>query len=312
MEDSSQSETLWIAPNSKSAALQSRLFALLKIMRPKQWAKNGFIFAAIVFDRQLTNWAGVADTIAGLILFCLLSSAVYMINDLADLEADRLHPDKRLRPLPSGQLSPTLVGLMAALILAAVLPLSFALAPAFGLIATTYFVLMVAYTFWLKHLPLIDVLVIAAGFVLRVRAGVVLIDVERFSPWLYVVTTLLALYLGFGKRRAELAALASGSRAQRRVLDGYTLPLLDQLITIVSSTTIIAYSLYTFSAPNLPENHSMMLTVPFVIYSIFRYLYLVHVEKAGGAPEEVLFSDRPLQVTILLWVVSVLAIFYVL
>jgi len=157
----------------------------------------------------------------------------------------------------------------------------------------------------------LDVFGKRVGFFLRRGCGVVLIEVARFSPWLYVVTTLGSLYLGFGKRRAELAVLADGANAQRRVLDGYSLPLLDQLITIVSATTIIAYSLYTFSAPNLPENHIMMLTIPFVIYGIFRYLWLIQVKHSGGAPEDVLLSDRPLQVSIILWGLSVLLIFYI-
>jgi hypothetical protein len=157
----------------------------------------------------------------------------------------------------------------------------------------------------------LDVFSIALGFLLRVIAGVTLIHVARFSPWLYVVTTLGALYIGFGKRRAELALLADGANAHRRVLDGYTIPLLDQFITILSGTTIVAYSLYTFSAPNLPENHIMMLTIPFVLYGIFRYLYLIQVTHSGGAPEEVLLSDRPLQVSIILWGLCVLYIFYV-
>jgi hypothetical protein len=146
---------------------------------------------------------------------------------------------------------------------------------------------------------------------LRVVAGVTLIHVTRFSPWLYVVITLGALYIGFGKRRAELALLAGDANSHRRVLEGYTIPLLDQLITIVSATTIIAYSLYTFSAPNLPGNHVMMLTIPFVIYGVFRYLYLIQVEHSGGAPEDVLIEDRPLQITILLWGIAILLIFYV-
>jgi len=146
--------------------------------------------------------------------------------------------------------------------------------------------------------------------VLRVAAGVSLIEVERFSPWLYVVTTLGALYIGFGKRRAEVMLLEQNANQHRKVLDGYTLPFLDQMITIVSSTTVIAYSLYTFSAPNLPSNHAMMLTIPFVLYGIFRYLWLLQVKKEGGAPEEILLSDRPIQVVVLLWVISVLIIFY--
>jgi len=154
------------------------------------------------------------------------------------------------------------------------------------------------------------VLILAAGFVLRVHAGVTLIDVERFSPWLYVVMSLLSLFLGFGKRRAEIALLTHGAGSHRKVLEGYTLPLLDQYIMIVSGTTIVAYSLYTFSAPNVPENHSMMLTIPFVIYTIFRYLYLIQVENSGGSPEEVLLTDRPFQIAMILWAATVLAIFY--
>ena len=153
-------------------------------------------------------------------------------------------------------------------------------------------------------------LIIAAGFVLRVVGGVALIQVERFSPWLYVVMTLLSLYLGFGKRRAELALLSDDAGSHRKVLHGYTIPLLDQYIMIVSGTTIVAYSFYTFSAPNVPANHSMMLTIPFVVYAIFRYLYLIQVKHAGGAPEEILLSDRPFQVGMLLWGLVVLAVFY--
>jgi 4-hydroxybenzoate polyprenyltransferase len=191
------------------------------------------------------------------------------------------------------------------------LGLAYFLAPGFEAVLVVYFLLNLAYSQWLKHIPIIDVLVIAAGFVLRVHAGVTLIQpVERFSPWLYVVMTLLALFLGFGKRRAELALLAHGAGSHRKVLDGYTLPLLDQYIMIVSGTTIVAYSLYTFSAPNVPENHSMMLTIPFVIYTIFRYLYLIEVKHAGGAPEEILLSDRPFQAAMILWGLTVLAIFY--
>ncbi|MBN2149348.1 MAG: UbiA prenyltransferase family protein, partial [Anaerolineales bacterium] len=182
----------------------------------------------------------------------------------------------------------------------------------FALIGLTYLLLNLAYSRWLKHVPILDVIILAAFYVLRTGAGVVLIEVARFSPWLYVFTTFIALYLGVGKRRAELSLLAEDANMHRKVLEGYTLPLLDQLIIIVSACAIITYSLYTFSAPNLPENHSMMLTIPFVIYGIFRYLYLLQVGNCGGAPEEVLFTDRPLQVAIVLWGLSILLIFYVL
>ena len=286
--------------------------ALFKTMRPRQWTKNLVIFAALVFDKQLVDPQAGLRTLAGFVIFCLVSGVVYILNDLADIEADRKHPEKRHRPLASGKLSPTVALTAAILVLALVLPAGWLLSEGFALITFGYFVLNLAYSKWLKHIPLVDVLTIAMGFVLRVAAGVLLIEVARFSPWLYVVITLGALYLGFGKRRAELALLAEQANSHRRVLDGYTIPLLDQFITIVSATTIIAYSLYTFSAPNLPENHAMMLTIPFVLYGIFRYLYLIQVTYQAGAPEEVLLSDRPLQISIVLWGLSVLVIFYLL
>lgn len=286
--------------------------ALFKAMRPRQWIKNGVLFAGLVFDRQLTpsHITDLLHTVAGFIIFCLLSGVVYIINDIADLEADRQHPEKRHRPLASGQLSLSFALIFSIGLILVVFPISFLLSPSFSVVALAYLLLNLAYSKWLKHVPLLDVLSIAMGFVLRVGAGVTLIVVTRFSPWLYVVTTLGSLYLGFGKRRAELALLAEGANAHRKVLDGYTIPLLDQFITIVSGTTIIAYSLYTFSAPNLPDNHVMMLTIPFVLYGIFRYLYLIQVTHRAGAPEEVLLSDRPLQISIILWGLSVLLIFY--
>lgn len=288
------------------------LKAILKTMRPRQWTKNVFVLAALVFDRQLFSAIDpVLRSVGGMLLFCLLSSSVYIINDIKDVEADRQHPVKRNRPIASGQLPvPVAIGALVVL-LAITFPIAYLLSPEFFLIALLYFLMNLAYSLHLKNVLLIDVLIIAAGFVLRVAAGVSLILVERFSPWLYVVTTLGALYIGFGKRRAELNLLQNGANNHRKVLDGYTLPFLDQMITIVSSTTIIAYSLYTFSAPNLPSNHAMMLTIPFVMYGVFRYLWLIQVQKEGGAPEEILLKDRPFQIDILLWGISVLIIFYV-
>lgn len=290
----------------------STLTALLKTMRPKQWAKNGFLFIALAFDGQLIHLPALLKTLAGFALFCLLSSLVYIINDLADLEADRNHPTKKLRPLASGKLSVKTAQGAATAIFIVVMGLALWLSVPFALIGLTYLLLNLAYSRWLKHVPILDVIILAAFYVLRTGAGVVLIEVARFSPWLYVFTTFIALYLGVGKRRAELSLLAEDANMHRKVLEGYTLPLLDQLIIIVSACAIITYSLYTFSAPNLPENHSMMLTIPFVIYGIFRYLYLLQVGNCGGAPEEVLFTDRPLQVAIVLWGLSILLIFYVL
>ncbi len=286
------------------------LQGLIKSLRPRQWIKNVFLLAAIVFDRQLTNVDAVLRTLLGVVIFSLLSSSIYLLNDIADLEADRLHPVKRNRPIARGIVS-VKVAVAAAifLILVTLIP-AFVLSVQFGLICLLYFLVNLAYSKWLKHLPLIDVMVLASGYVLRVAAGVSLIVVERFSPWLYVVTTLFALFVGLGKRRGELSLLQTENHAHRRVLDGYTIPFLDQLITIVSSTAIVAYSLYTFSAPNLPENHTMMLTIPFVLYGVFRYLYLVQVKLLGSAPEELALSDRPLQITFLLWGLLVLMIFY--
>jgi 4-hydroxybenzoate polyprenyltransferase len=288
------------------------LKALVRTLRPRQWLKNSLLFAGLVFDRQLTpqHLPAIWHTISGFAIFCLLSGVVYIINDLMDVEADRNHPQKRLRPIASGELPMPLARSVAVVLTLVLFPLSYLLSPPFTLIALVYLVSNLAYSKWIKHIPILDVITLASGFVLRVAAGVSLIQVARFSPWLYVVTTLAALYIGFGKRRAELSLLAEGANAHRRVLDGYTIPLLDQFITIVSATTIIAYSLYTFSAPNLPENHVMMLTIPFVLYGIFRYLYLIQVNHIGGAPEDVIFSDRPLQVTVILWGISVLIIFY--
>jgi 4-hydroxybenzoate polyprenyltransferase len=286
------------------------LTALLKTMRPRQWTKNGFVFFALVFDKQLLQLVPLARTVAGFFLFCLISSAVYIFNDLADIEADRQHPEKKKRPLPSGQLSQGAAWTAGILLVALTLPLGWMLSPFFAGVLAIYFVLNLAYSRWLKHVPILDVMIVAAGFVLRVHAGTTLIEVERFSPWLYVVTTLGALYLGFGKRRSELALLAHGAGSHRKVLEGYTLPLLDQYITIVSAATILAYSLYTFSAPNLPENHSMMLTIPFMAYIIFRYLYIINVTHDAGAPEEVLLSDRPMQIAIFLLGLAVIAVFY--
>lgn len=286
------------------------LTALLKTMRPRQWTKNGFVFFALVFDKQLLHLPAFLNTLAGFALFCLISSAVYIFNDLADLGADRQHPEKKHRPLPSGQLSQAAAWLVGILLVALTLPLGWMLSPFFAGVLAIYFLINLAYSRWLKHVPILDVMIVAAGFVLRVHAGTTLIEVERFSPWLYVVTTLGALYLGFGKRRSELALLAHGAGSHRKVLEGYTLPLLDQYITIVSAATILAYSLYTFSAPNLPANHSMMLTIPFMAYIIFRYLYIINVTHDAGAPEEVLLSDRPMQIAILLLGLAVVAVFY--
>jgi 4-hydroxybenzoate polyprenyltransferase len=287
------------------------LKALLKSLRIRQWTKNGFVLLALVFDQQLTNLEALLRTLAGFLVCCLLSSTVYILNDIFDVEADRKHPKKRNRPIASGKLPIPIAVASATGLLVITLIAAYLLSVGFFLICLTYFLINLAYSKWLKHVPLVDVLIIAFCFLLRVAGGVSIIVVQRFSPWLYVMTFLLSLFMGFGKRRSEMVTLAGDANSHRKVLDGYTLPLLDQLITIVSSSTIIAYSLYTFSAPNLPENHTMMLTVPFVVYGIFRYLYLIQVKQEGGAPEELLLTDRPLQAAVGLCGLAVVLIFYV-
>lgn len=284
---------------------------ILKTMRLRQWPKNVFIFAALVFDRQLTELHPVLITVLAFFLFCLASSLIYIINDLADIETDRQHPSKQNRPLASGKLTKKTAIITSAILGLIAIPSSFIINLWFGAVISGYILMMLAYSFWLKHIPLLDVMIIAAGFVLRVAAGVVIIEPELFSPWLFVTTTFLALFIGLGKRRAEVDLLENQASAHRRVLDGYSLDLLDQLLTIVLSVTLMTYCLYTFSATIGPNNYSMMLTIPFVIYGLFRYLYLIRVAHIGGAPEEIVLTDRPMQASVLLWALTVVIILYV-
>lgn len=284
---------------------------LIKSMRPKQWTKNVLVFAALVFDRKLTVVPAIVDTVIGAVIFSLVASTIYLLNDLLDIEADRQHPRKRLRPIASGQVPLWLAWLAVVVLLLLSFPLAYWLSPSFAIVCGVYFFLNLLYSIWLKHVVLIDVLLLASFYVLRVVVGVTIIEVERFSPWMYLSITFLALFMGIGKRRAELVLAGETGNNHRRVLEHYTLPYLDQLLTIVLTIAILSYGLYTFSAPNLPDNHAMMLTTPFVIYGVFRYLYLIQVRGFGEAPEEVLFKDRPFQFTLVLWTLSVFLIFYI-
>jgi len=283
---------------------------ILRTMRLRQWPKNAFVFAALIFDGQLFVFDSLLVTSFAFILFSLASSLVYIINDLSDIESDRLHPVKKHRPLASGLLSKKMAVVSAVVLFIFVFPAAFVLNVNLGLIISGYFILMLSYSLWLKHMPLIDVMIIAAGFVLRVAAGVVIIETQRFSPWLFVATTFLALFIGLGKRRAEIKLLDNAAVSHRRVLEGYSLDFLDQLITIVLSTTLMTYCLYTFSSPISPDNHSMMLTIPFVIYGLLRYLYLIRMKHIGGAPEEIVLTDRPMQIAVALWGLTVILIIY--
>ncbi|MEA3345893.1 MAG: decaprenyl-phosphate phosphoribosyltransferase [Chloroflexota bacterium] len=284
--------------------------ALLETMRPKQWAKNLFIFAGLVFGQKLFHPRLLARNVGTFALFCLISSAVYIINDLADIEKDRQHPTKRQRPLPSGRLPPRVAMVAAGLFPAISIPLAFLMDLQLGLVMVLYLAMMIAYSLLLKDLVIVDVLIVSAGYVLRVAAGVIVTDVP-FSPWLYVCTTLLALFISFSKRRHELLILGGTADEHRTTLNEYTPHLLDEMIAVVTSTTVVAYSLYTFSATNLAPNHTMMLTIPFVLYGIFRYLYLVHVKNEGGTPEELVFKDKPLLLDIALWGMTVLFVLYI-
>jgi 4-hydroxybenzoate polyprenyltransferase len=282
-------------------------------MRPKQWLKNGVIFAALVFDAKLTDVSYLARTAVGFIVFCLVSGVVYLINDLADIDQDRLHPKKRERPLAAGRLSERVAQGAIAGILIVCLPVAFWLDLLFGAIVSGYLLIQIAYSFRLKNEVIIDVFTIAAGFVLRVAGGAVLVNAERFSPWLYVCTVLLALFLGLSKRRGELILLRENANEHRAILEEYSLPFLDEMMSVVTASTVLAYALYTFEPgnPHLPANHAMMLTIPFVLYSIFRYLYLIHQRNETAPPDEVLLKDRPLQFAIGLWGLTVLVLLYV-
>ncbi|MBE2223386.1 MAG: decaprenyl-phosphate phosphoribosyltransferase [Anaerolineae bacterium] len=286
------------------------LKALLKTMRPRQWPKNGFVFVALFFDGKLLNPISVIHTISAFILLCLMSSAVYIMNDLADIEADRQHPEKKKRPLPAGKLNPTIAATVAVIFALGSLIAGFALSFSLGWILLAYLLIQIAYTFWLKNVVIWDVLIVAFGFILRIAAGVAVIDVQRFSPWLYVFGGFLALFMVLGKRRHELTLLGEGASSHRAILQEYNLDLIDRMLTIVTTSAIAAYSLYTFLAEGLPENDAMMLTIPFVLYGIFRWLYLIHVRHEGGAPEEIVLRDRPLQATLILYGILVFVILY--
>lgn len=284
--------------------------ALIRAMRPKQWVKNVFVLAGLVFDGRLFEWPRLAKSLATFVLFCLMSSAVYLVNDLADVEKDRQHPTKRHRPIASGALSPTVAALAAGLLALIALGIGFAISSTVGFIALAYGLLMLAYSFGIKRLVILDVMTVAAGFVLRVFAGTAAVEVKRFSPWLYVCTTLLALFIAINKRRHEIVLLAEEANNHRPSLQHYNLEFLDTMTSIVTASVLAAYSFYTFSAPNLPQNHAMMFTIPFVMYGIFRYLYLIHSKGEGGAPEEAVLSDKPLLITVLLWGLTAALVIY--
>ncbi len=288
------------------------LRGLIRTMRPRQWPKNAFIFAAILFDRQLHHLEPFLRVSLGFVLLCMTASTIYLINDIVDIERDRLHPKKRARPIPSGHL-PIRIALIAASILPVLaLAIGFAYSPPLALVLLAYLALHIAYSLVLKNIVIIDVFAIAAGFILRVLAGVVVITVTNFSPWLYVCAGALSLFLAIGKRRQELILLAGNAADVRSTYKDYNLALLDDMLRMVTTSCVIAYTLYTFQGKTTAAPNDMLLTVPFVVYGIFRYMYLIHIKGEGGAPDELLFKDKPLLLDIVLWVASIGVILYIL
>jgi 4-hydroxybenzoate polyprenyltransferase len=321
------SPTPAIEPVQSSAVMVGRLRALLRTLRPRQWSKNLAVFVGILFAQRLFDLLAFERAFLAFIAFCLASSSIYLLNDLLDLEQDRQHPVKRTRPLASGNL-PVSWAITAIVVLTiccmgivwfiSALPIPDRLdifAPYGGanlLFAMTiigYMLLMGLYSVWLKHIVLIDVFIIASGFVLRILAGALVIPVN-ISPWLYMVTCLLALFLALSKRRHELVLLQGQASQHRQILKEYSVPMLDQMITIIVAATIMAYSLYTFQGPT--GNHRLIITVPLVLYGIFRYLYLVYMRMEGGSPEEVLLRDRHMFVTVLLCTILIISVLYLL
>ncbi len=286
---------------------------ILGTLRPQQWVKNFVLFAGLIFSQNLDKPEFIFKSAAGFALFCVLSSSAYIFNDIMDLDSDRKHPLKSSRPIASGQLKvPTAVLLF--IVLAAVsVGLSVWLSPMFALTAASYFILNLIYSVYLKNVVIIDVMSIAAGFVIRAVAGAVVIGVE-ISAWLVVCTILLALFLGFGKRRHELMLLESQATDHRKILSEYSPYFLDQMIAVVTASTVIAYAFYTLSPEvemKLGTKH-MDLTIPFVLYGVFRYLYLIHQKEGGGSPTRMLLTDKPILANVILWLAAVVLIVYIL
>lgn len=284
--------------------------ALIRALRPRQWIKNLVILVPLVFDVKLLQMQYLVPSLLAFGVFCALASSVYLINDLFDAEADRLHPTKKNRPIASGLITPRSAVITAVMLPLLALPAAYAIKPLLGLLAAVYWVQNLLYSYRLKNIVILDVMVVATGFLLRLGAGVTLVNVERFSPWMFICVGLGALLVGFGKRRHELKLMQAQASTHRSVLQEYTLPFLDLAINMAAAAILIAYSLYTFSAPNMPANHLMMLTIAPVWYGTLRYLYLLHVAGKGGAPEDLLLEDRPLLATVFVWALAAVLVLY--
>ena len=284
---------------------------LILSLRPSQWTKNLLVFAGLLFGLQLGDPVAVARAVAAFVIFCALSGVVYLINDVLDRESDRQHPHKANRPIASGALPVAAAIWMAVALTVAALATAVFLGGRFTAVAIAYLTLLALYSGFLKHIVIIDVLTIAMGFVLRAVAGAVAVNVE-ISRWLLVCTILLALFVALAKRRHELVLLADGAPSHRKILGEYSPYLLDQMISVVTASTLVAYVFYTIN----PETEQKFgtpwlgLTIPFPLYGIFRYLYLVHSREGGGSPADLLITDRPLLLCVALWGISVVLIIY--
>lgn len=282
---------------------------LLRSLRPTHWVKNTVVFAGVIFARHLEDPQDLLLAAGAFAVFCALASAVYLFNDIRDRQSDRAHPKKQSRPIASGTVSPKTAGITAFLLAAAGLVGAIPLGAGLFITALIYVALNVAYSLGLKHIPILDVMLVAAGFVVRAVAGALVIDVA-ISPWLVVCTSLLALFLGFGKRRWELVSLGGDATIHRAALAGYSVTLLDQLIAVTTASTVVAYALYTL-APETQEKFgttNLIWTLPFVVYGIFRYLYLIHGQQKGGNPTRLLLTDWPILVNVLLWLAAVVLV----
>jgi 4-hydroxybenzoate polyprenyltransferase len=286
-------------------------FRVLLSLRPAQWSKNLLVFAGLLFGRRLLDVASALAAVSAFAVFCVLSGVVYLVNDIADRESDRRHPLKAQRPIASGELRVRIAAGIAIVLGAGGLAAAYAIGPAFASVAAAYLVLQILYSFPLKHIVIIDVLTVAVGFVLRAVGGAVAVHVE-ISHWLLVCTILLALFIALAKRRHELVLLAGDAATHRPILGEYSAYLLDQMIGVVTASTLISYIFYTIS----PETQAKFgtawlgLTIPFPLYGIFRYLYLVHQREGGGSPADLLLTDRPLLACVALWALTVALIIY--
>jgi 4-hydroxybenzoate polyprenyltransferase len=277
-------------------------------MRPAQWLKNGIVFAGLVFGGKLLEASAVASATLAALAFCLLSSGFYLINDVRDRDADRLHPAKRMRPIAAGELAPRTAAVLGVLLILFAIAASALLSWSLMYVFLAYAGLMAAYNLGLKEIAIIDVFAIAGGFVLRAVGGAIVVDVS-ISPWLLVCTMLLALLIGFGKRRHELVVL-NDARGHRRNLSVYNQAMLDQSVAVSAAGTLIAYAVYTFDSESAQNHHRMMLTIPFVAFGVFRYLYLLYLGGQGGAPETMLLTDRPLVAAVAAWATASALLFY--